>query len=211
MTKTIRWDLLQLSPVGAVRAAAALLILVAASPAPAQAQLHEFGIGAGIAAAVSEINTRQGPGLHLLGYAGVHVNATLQFRGELGFVQFNGKPYSNNDGPSSESNPDLRVASAGGTLVYTPRGTGNGAYGFLGAGAYSLTADGVENRDGMVPGVSVGVGTNLNVGGRTLFAQTRLEVPFSTFGSSSEFSPNVYLPFTVGLRIPCCGSPAPGT
>jgi len=211
MTKTIRWDLLRLSPVRPVLAAAALTILTAGVPAPGRAQLHEFGIGAGIAAAVSEINTRQGPGPHLLGYAGVHVNATLQFRGELAFVQFNGQPYSGIAGPSGESRPDLRVASVGGTLVYTPRGTGNGAYGFLGAGAYSLTADGVENRDGMVAGASVGVGTNLNVGGRTLFAQTRLEVPFSTFGSSSEFSPNVYLPFTLGLRIPCCGDPAPGT
>lgn len=208
MTKTIRWDLLQLSPVRSVLAAATLTILAAGVPAPGRAQLHEFGIGAGIAAAVSEINTRQGPGPHLLGYAGVHVNATLQFRGELAFVQFNGKSYSNNDGPSGESNPDLRVASLGGTLVYTPRGTGRGVYGFVGAGAYQLSVGGESE---LVPGASLGVGTNLDLGGRTLFAQTRLEVPFSMLGSSSEFSPNVYLPFTLGLRIPCCGSPAPGT
>lgn len=209
MMKTIRWDLLQLSPLRSVLAAAALTILAAGVPAPGRAQLHEYGIGAGIAAAVSEINTRQGPGLHLLGYAGVHANATLQFRGELALVQFNGKPYSGIEGPSGESRPDLRVASVGGTLVYTPRGTGTGVYGLLGAGAYQLSLGG--RSDELVPGASLGVGTNLDWGGRTLFAQTRLEVPFSMLGSSSEFSPNVYLPFTVGLRIPCCGDPAPGT
>jgi hypothetical protein len=209
MTKTIRWELLQLSPVRSVLAAAALTILAAGVPAPGRAQLHEFGVGAGIAAAVSEINTRQGPGPHLLAYAGVHVNATLQFRGELAFVQFNGQPYSGIDGPSGESHPDLRVASVGGTLVYTPRGTGTGVYGLIGAGMYQLSVGG--DSEGLVPGASVGMGTNLDLGGRTLFAQTRLEVPFSTFGSSSEFSPNVYLPFTLGLRIPCCGDPAPGT
>jgi hypothetical protein len=209
MTKTIRWDLLQLSPLRSVLAAAALTILAAGAPAPARAQLNEFGIGTGIAVPVSEINTRQGPGLHLLGYAGVHMNATLQFRGELAFVQFNGKAYSGVEGPSGESRPDLRVASVGGTLVYTPRGTGTGVYGFVGAGMYQLSAGG--ESDGLVPGASVGMGTNLDVGGAALFAQTRLEVPFSTFGSGTESAPNVYLPFTLGLRIPCCGARQPGT
>lgn len=209
MTKTTRWNPLQLSPLRSVLAAAALAILVAGVPAPARGQLHEFGIGAGIAAAVSEINTRQGPGLHLLGYAGVHVNATLQFRGELAFVQFNGQPYSGIQGPSGESNPDLRVASVGGTLVYTPRGTGTGVYGLLGAGMYHLSLGGDSGE--LVPGASLGVGTNLDWRGRTLFAQTRLEVPFSTFESGTESAPNVYLPFTLGLRIPCCGAGQPGT
>ena len=209
MMKTFKWELLQSASVGPVVAAAALALLAAGVPALARAQLHEFGIGAGIAAAVSEINTRQGPGPQLLGYAGVHVNSTLQFRGELAVVQFYGKRYADNDGPAGESRPGLRVASAGGTLVYTPRGTGSGAYGLLGAGMYHHSAGG--DSEGWVPGVSMGVGTNLDLGGRTLFAQARLEVPFSTYGSSTEFSPNVYLPFTLGLRIPCCGSPAPGT
>lgn len=209
MMKTITWDLLQVPPLRPVLAAAALTILAAGVPAPGRAQLNEFGIGAGTAVALQGIDSRQGPGLHLLGHAGVHVNATLQFRGELAFVQFNGKPYPSSPGQPSQSRPDLRVASAGGTLVYSPRGTGTGVYWLIGAGMYQLSAGGTS--DGLVPGTSVGIGTNLNVGGRTLFAQTRLEVPFSTFGSSTEFAPNVYLPVTVGLRIPCCGSPAPGT
>lgn len=209
MTKMLRWDLLQLSPVRSVLAAAALILLVAKSPCPAQAQLNEFGIGAGIAAAVSEINTRQGPGLHLLGYAGFPVNVTLQFRGEAAFVQLNGKPYSSNEGPVGESRPDLRVASVGGTLVYTPRGTGTGVYGFVGAGMYQLSAGG--ESDELVPGASLGVGTNLNVGGAGLFAQARLEVPLSSFASGTESAPNVYLPVTLGLRVPCCGARQPGT
>lgn len=209
MTTTIRWDLLQLSTVRCRRAAAALLGLVAASPAPARAQLNEFGFGAGAAVAVSEINTRQGPGPHLLAYAGVRVNPTIQFRGELAIVQFNGKLYSSSEGPSGVSRADLQVASVGGTLMYTPRGTGTGMYGSIGAGMYQLST-GDESHE-RVPGVSLGVGTNLDWRGRRLFAQTRLEVPFSTLGSSSEFSPNVYLPFTLGLRVPCCGARQPGT
>jgi hypothetical protein len=204
--KTITRDLL---PLFAVRSAAALMFVAAGAPAPGRAQLHEFGIGAGIAAAVSEINTRQGPGPQLLAYAGVHVNPTLQFRGELALVHFDGKLYSNSEAPSGVSRMDLQVASVGGTLVYTPRGTGTGFYGSIGAGMYRLSLG--DDSDERVPGASVGVGTNLVWRGRTLFAQTRLEVPFSTLGSSSEFSPNVYLPLTLGLRVPCCGSPAPGT
>ncbi|MBW3655884.1 MAG: porin family protein [Gemmatimonadetes bacterium] len=205
--KTIRWDLLQLSAVRSVLATAALIFLVGGFPAPARAQLNEFGIGAGVAVPVSEINTRQGPGLHLLGYAGFRVNANLQFRGELALTRFNGKRYTSTEGRSDESRPDLRVASVGGTLVYTPRGTGTGVYGFVGTGMYQLSAGG--ESDGLVPGASVGVGTNLDVGALALFAQTRLEVPFSTFGSGTESAPNVYLPFAVGVRVPCCTARSP--
>ena len=185
----------------AVRAgiAAALGCAMAAVASPAAAQLNEIGVGVGIGVPVYETADVHQPGPNLLGYLGYRLSPALQLRGEASFTQL---------GSDRDTRGDLRIASFGAALVYSPAGAGSGVYGFAGAGAYALRDSKREGDPGLVPGVNLGVGVRARVAGVSAFAQTRLEVPFTTFGTDTESSPTLFVPFTVGVRLPCCGRTA---
>lgn len=188
-------------------------VLGAALAAPAGAQVEEFGVGGGVSVPVYEAADARGPGPHALAYVGYRLGPTLQLRGTATFTQMNGKEREPTPAlPFPGSWGDLRVAGVAGTLVWSPEGKGGGPYGFAGMGLYSLrdTEQGA-NPDALVPGLTLGVGASARVGGLGVFGQTGVEVPFTTFGTDTESAPPMYLPFSLGLRVPCCGAKRSGT
>jgi hypothetical protein len=189
-----------------VHAARALVLafVVTLRAGLAQAQVDELGIGGGIAVPVYETAAVHGPGPHLHAYVASSRGPRLQLRGQLSFSQLGEESRDPSQGPPLG---DLRAIGLSGIVAYSPAGTGRGMYGFAGAGIYALrsSAEAAGDPPPLVPGASAGVGVNVRLGGQALFAQAGVEVPFSTFATGTESAPNMYLPFAVGLRIPCCG------
>lgn len=60
---------------------------------------------------------------------------------------------------------------------------------------------GVRNPYGLVPGVSLGAGANVDVGRIVLFTEARVETLLSDFGAP-EWRPTAYVPVAAGVRIP---------
>jgi hypothetical protein len=174
---------------------------LAASASPAQGQVDEFGFGGGIAVPVSEAAAIRGPGPHLLAFVGHNLGPRVQLRGEFSFTQLGEEP---RDPSRGRPVGNLRVFGLAATLAWSPAGTGRGVYGLAGGGLYAVrsTADWDTNPNFVVPGINLGAGVNFRVGGQPLFAQGRVEVPLSTFGTDTESAPLMYLPFAVGVRFP---------
>jgi hypothetical protein len=184
----------------AVAAAAFAAVLAA----PAGAQVEEFGVGGGVAVPISEVAEVRSPGPHALLYLGFRLGPTLQLRATASFAQLEGDVRDPAPSPPTPAERgDLRVAGLAATVVWSPDGNGSGPYGFGGLGLYSLrdTEQGT-NPDALVSGLTLGVGTNVRVGGLGLFGQTGVEVPFTTFGTDTESAPPMYLPFSLGVRVP---------
>lgn len=186
------------------RWAFAAVALAAVVAAPAAAQVEEFGVGGGVSVPVSKVAERRGTGPNALVYAGYRLGPTLQLRGTATFTQLNGKEREPTPAvPFPAPWSDLRVAGVSGTLVWSPEGAGGGPYGFAGMGLYSLReTDGGTDPEGVVPGLTLGVGVTVPAGGLGVFGQMGVEVPFTTFGTGTETSPPLYLPFSLGLRVP---------
>lgn len=182
---------------------ATLLVLNALCGARAEAQLNEVGGGAGLAVPVYEAAAVRDPGFHLFAFLGMRLGDRLQMRGEIAFTQLAEDPRD----PSQGRPPgELRVLGVDASLVWSPAGTGHGIYGIAGAGLYALrtTAEPANPPPPPVPGITLGAGVNFRIAEQPLFAQARVEVPFSTYGTYTESAPNMYLPITLGMRIPCC-------
>jgi hypothetical protein len=179
--------------------------------APAGAQVEELGVAAGMSVPVSELAELRSPGPHALAYVGYRLSPALQLRGTATFTQLTGKKREPTPAvPFPAPWSDLRVAGVSGTLVWSPQGTGGGPYGFAGLGLYSLRdTDAGTDPDGIVPGLTLGVGVTVRAGGLGVFGQAGVEVPFTTFGTDTESAPPMYLPFSLGLRVPCCGARRP--
>lgn len=98
---------------------------------------------------------------------------------------------------------DLRLRGFSGNLVFRPAlETAIAPYALLGVGGYSMrNMAGVPNPYGVVPGVSLGAGANVDVGPVALFAEARIEAVLSDFGAP-EFRPTAYVPVAVGVRLP---------
>ena len=98
----------------------------------------------------------------------------------------------------------IRIFGLDGSVVYSPVGNGRGVYGMFGAGGYALRRleRDLEPDVHNVPGFSFGVGTNLRIGATPAFVQARMEVPFSTLGTNSEFAPTTFIPIVFGIRFP---------
>lgn len=188
------------APARGLALAAALALALGGRALPAGAQALELGLGAGLAAPLAEAGDVRGPGLHLAGYAGVGLGPRLVLRGEVRVAHLDA------DGAGGTTPPrDLRAVGAGAALAWYPAGRGRGVYGLAGAGMYALRSEG-GGSDGPVAGMSLGLGGAFTAGGAGWFAEARVEVPFSTFGTGTESAPLTYLPVAAGVRIPCCGS-----
>jgi Outer membrane protein beta-barrel domain len=181
--------------------AAALIAGCGWMPIPAAAQEIEAGASLGLGVPGHEAAELRGIGPHLSGYVGYGIGPVLQLRGEAAFTLLTGDGAT--DGQPAETRGDLRIGSVGATLVYSPFGDGSGVYGLAGAGFYALRNSQAEVRTVNVPGLQLGIGTNVEIGPAVDgFAEARLVVPFTDFGTGSEFSPLTYFPVAVGLRIP---------
>lgn len=180
--------------------ALACALVLTAYAAPAHAQGAEFGVAAGLAVPTQDVSDVHTAGPHLLGYAANPINARMQFRGTLSLTQLR----ANKDTFEDFDRGSLRVVSVDGALVYSPAGNGRGIYGMGGVGAYVLHRSGgdVESETHTVPGFSLGVGYNLRIGATPAFVQARMEVPFSTLGTNSEFAPTTFIPIVFGIRFP---------
>lgn len=179
--------------------AVAFLLAAFTTPAGAAGQAVELGLGAGIAVPLYETANVRTPGLHALAYAAYPLSARLAVRGDLSLTRLP----RDGSAPGGDTG-DLRIAALAGSLVFTPRSSGAGLYGFAGVGGYAIEGDD-GTSDGPVAGLNLGVGTTFGVGPLRAFAQTGITIPFSTFGTDTDSAPLMYLPFAVGLRIPCCG------
>jgi hypothetical protein len=178
-----------------VVACSLLAAALTAAPAPASAQ-QEFGIGLGVSVPVYEASHEHTPGPHLFLFSSRARGARLALRTEASLSYL----------PASSTQRGgwglgaLSVAGVHGTLVYTPFGGGSGPYTFIGIGAHFLHKPG--NVRALIPGPNLGIGANLEVGGREIFVQARAEAPLTPFGTATEFSPTIHLPLTVGVRLP---------
>lgn len=180
--------------------AAVLAAALALSPGQARAQGTETSVAVGIAIPVYEAAEVHSVGPHLQAYAGTRMSERLQLRAGLGFTLLTGRKRD----PSQGSTRDpLPVVSVDGSMVFSPSGNGRGFYGMAGAGAYALFRSGAGG-DAMAfaPGISLGAGLNFSRADLPLFVQVRAEVPFSSIGTDTDFSPTVYLPISVGIRFP---------
>lgn len=179
---------------------AVIALAASVGSAQAQAQGGEFGVAAGVAVPTQDVSDVHTAGPHLLGYAANPISARMQFRGTLSLTQLG----ANEDAFEDFDRGSLRVVSVDGAIVYSPAGNGRGIYGMGGVGAYVLHRSGgdVEPETHTVPGFSLGVGSNLRIGTVPAFVQARMEVPFSTLGTNSEFAPTTFVPISVGIRFP---------